>query len=73
MDVYYQVKNGLQAPTLAGKLGISPFGLPVVRTDKWMGVRSVGHVINKISRTDRLPIFLRYGRTNVKLRYKLAN
>ena len=73
MNVYYQVKNRLQAPILAGKLDISHFGLPVVWTDKWMGVRSVGHVINKISRTDRLPNFLRYGRANVKLRYKLAN
>ena len=73
MDVYYQVKNRLQAPTLARKLDISHFGLPVVRTDKWMGVRSVGHVINEISWADRLPNFLRYGCTNVKLRYKLAN
>ena len=73
MDVYYQVKNRLQAPTLARKLDISHFGLPVVGTDKWMGVRSVGHVINKISRIDRLPNFLRYGRANVKLRHKLAN
>ena len=62
MAVYYQVKNRVQAPTLARKFDISHLGLPVVRTDKWMGVRSVGHVINKISRIDRLPNFLRYGR-----------
>ena len=73
MDVYYQVKNKLQAPTQATKLDISHFGLPVVRTNKWMGVRSFGHVINRISRIDRLSNFLRYGRANVKLRYKLAN
>ena len=50
-------KNRLQAPTLARKLDILRFVLPVVRTDGWMGVRSVGHVINKISRIDKLPNF----------------
>ena len=49
MDVYYHVKNRLRAPTLARKLDISHF------------TRSIGHVINKISRIDRLPNFLRYG------------
>ena len=61
MDVYYQVTNRLWAPTLARKLDISHFGLPVVRTDGWMGVWLVDHVINKISRIDRLPNFLRDG------------
>ena len=76
MDVYYQVKNKLRAPTLARKLDISQFGLSVVRTDGWMGVRLVDHLINKISRIDTLPNFRRYGlrsRANVKLRLKLAN
>ena len=75
MDVYYQVKNRLRAPTLARKLDISRFGLPVVRTDGWLGIWLVDHVINKISRIDRLPNFRRYGlaRANVKLRFKLAN
>ena len=61
MDVYYHVKNRLRAPILARKLDISHFGLPVVRTDGWMGVRLVGRVIDNISRIDRLPDFLRYG------------
>ena len=60
MDVYCQVKNRLQAPTPARKLDITHFGFPVVQTDEWMNVRLVGHVINKISRIDRLPNFLRY-------------
>ena len=34
----------------ARKLDISHFGLPVVRTDGWMGVWLVDHVINKFSR-----------------------
>ena len=75
MDVYYQVKNRLRAPTLARKLDISHFGLPVVRTDGWMGVWLVDQVINQISRIDILPNFLWYGlssRANVKVRYKLA-
>ena len=41
----------------ARKLDISHFGLPVVRTDGWMGVWLVDHVINKFSRiiTDATP------------------
>ena len=61
MDVYYQVKNRLRAPTLARKLDISHFGLPVVRTDGWMGVWLVDHAINKIFQIDRLPNCVRYG------------
>ena len=61
MDDYYQVKNRLQAPTLARKLDISHVGLFVVRTDGWMGVWLVDHASNKISWIDRLPNFLRYG------------
>ena len=61
MDVYYQVKIRLRAPTLAKKLETSHFQLPVVRTNGWMGVRLVDHVINKISRIERSPNFLRDG------------
>ena len=55
------LKNRLRAPTLTRKLDISHFNLPVVRTDGWMGVWLINHAINKISRIDRLPNFLRYG------------
>ena len=61
MEVYCQVKKRLQAPAPARKLDITRFGFSVVRTDGWMGVRSVGHVINKISRIERLPTFVRNG------------
>ena len=65
MDVYYQVKNRLRAPTLARKLDISHFGLPVVRTDGWMSVWLVDHVINKIS---RYQIFLGMGSARARER-----
>ena len=55
MDVYYQVKHRLQAPTLARKFDIShwfPSG-----ADR----RTYGQSITKISGMDRLPNFLRYG------------
>ena len=55
MDVYYQVKHGLQASTLAKKFDIL-YWLPC----RWDG-RTDGHVVTKISRMDRLPKFLRYG------------
>ena len=58
MDVCYQVKHTLQAPTPARKFDIShSFGFPMVRIDG----RTYGHVITKISQVDRLPNFHRYG------------
>ena len=52
MDVYYQVKHRLQARTLARKFDIS----------HWLScgadARAYGHMITKITRMDRLPIFL---------------
>ena len=55
MDVYVQVKHSLQAPTLARKFDIS----------RWFPCgadgQAYGHVITKISRVDRLPIFLGMG------------
>ena len=53
--------TGSRSAILARKLDISHFGFPVVRTDGWMSVWLVDHVINKISRIDRLPNFLSYG------------
>ena len=55
MDVCFQVKHSLQASTLARKFDIShwfPCGADV---------QAYVHVITKISRVDRLPVFLGMG------------
>ena len=52
MNVYYQVKHRLQAPTLARKFDISHW------LSRGADARAYGHMITKITRMDRLPIFL---------------
>ena len=47
MDVYYQVKDRLQAPTLARKFDVSHW-FPYL-----VGGRAYGHMITKIFRMER--------------------